>query len=293
MAADAAALLRDRIDRDELVPPLLDEGESVVLDPLTGRLQLVFEQTFAPFRDMTPREALGHILMTQGRLARRAGDAERGRVHSQAALDLFRAADDKRGVADALASMAALDAETGDPEAATRALGDALAIRRGLGDFRGAALAEANLGRLEAIAGRPNEAAQFLEAALAAFRRHGDAWGTVATLVYRASRLIAQGNREAARGSLEDALIAARATGRKRWVAWTLLQVASIDGGDRRAAERAAHEALDIFNAIGERQGQAEAEALLSTTDSRYVSAKVGRQSSRRSPARRVARRPN
>jgi predicted ATPase/DNA-binding SARP family transcriptional activator len=290
MIADGATLLRDLIDDERSVPPMLDEGETVVRDPLTGRLQLVFEQTFAPFRDMTPREAYGHVLLTQGRLARRAGDWDRGRVHSKAALDLFQAIQDERGLADAMASIAALDAEAGDLEAAIPVLRDALAIRRGLGDFRGAALAESNLGRLEAIAGRLDEAARLLSGALAAFRRHGDAWGTAATLVQIANLSDAQGNRDAARGFLEESLAASRATGRKRWVAWTLLQLAAIDDG---RGTRAAQEAKDIFEAIGERRGLAEAEALFADRKGRYVPAKVGRQSSRRSPARRGARRPN
>jgi tetratricopeptide (TPR) repeat protein len=290
LVADGASLLQDLSDDSGSVPPMLDEGETVVRDPLTGRLQLLFEQTFAPFRDMTPREAYGHVLLTQGRLARRAGDWERGRLHSKSALDVFRAIDDGRGVADSMAAIAALDAEAGNLDAAIPLLRDALAIRRGLGDFRGAALAETNLGRLEAIAGHPDEAARLLSAALAAFRRHGDAWGTAATLVQLASLSDAQGNRDAARGFLEDSLAASRATGRKRWVAWTLLQLAAIDDGrDARAAQ----EAKDIFEAIEERRGQAEAEALLADRNARYVPAKVGRQSSRRSPARRAARRPN
>jgi len=269
---------------------MLDDGETVVRDPLTGRLQLVFEQTFAPFRDMTPREAYGHVLLTQGRLARRAGDWDRGRVHSEAALELFQAIQDERGLADAMASIAALDAEAGNVQTAIPVLRDALAIRRGLGDFRGAALAESNLGRLEAIAGRLDEAARLLSGALAAFRRHGDAWGTAATLVQIANLSDAQGNRDAARGFLEESLAASRATGRKRWVAWTLLQLAAIDDG---RGTRAAQEAKDIFEAIGERRGLAEAEALFADRKGRYVPAKVGRQSSRRSPARRGARRPN
>jgi ATP/maltotriose-dependent transcriptional regulator MalT len=151
-------------------------------------------------------------------------------------------------------------------------------------------LAESNLGRLEAMAGRLDEAARLLSGALAAFRRHGDAWGTAATLVQIANLSDAQGDRDAARGFLEESLAASRATGRKRWVAWTLLQLAAIDDG---RGTRAAQEAKDIFEAIGERRGLAEAEALFADRKGRYVPAKVGRQSSRRSPARRGARRPN
>jgi tetratricopeptide (TPR) repeat protein len=275
----------------DIVPPMLDLGESIRRDPKAGMSRLVFEQTFAPFRDMTPAEALGHVLLTHGRLARLTGDALQARVLSVQAREVFGSTKDDRGAADALASIGALEAELGDVAGARQAFDQSLAIRRRLGDFRGAALAEANLGDGEAEAGRFDDAARHLSAALDSFRRHGDAWGIAATLGNLAGLALRQGDEAAARNLLEESLAACRTTGRKRWVAWTLLRLAALS--PRGASNASLAEAMKIFEVIGDAAGSGEATELVRSQRSRYARAKAGSGGCRRSHTRRSACRPN
>jgi predicted ATPase/DNA-binding SARP family transcriptional activator len=286
LVAEASALLVDA-NPGEVVPPMLDLGEAVVVDPATGTPRLVFEQTFAPFRDMSAREALGHLRLSQARLARQAGRQDRARVAIDDAQALFRADHDERGIADALASAAALDAELGRLADARRALGEALAIRRRLGDFRGAALAEGNLGNVELAEGRMEESVRHLTSAYESFRRHRDEWGLAASLGNLATLALRQGDEPGARRLLEDSLVACRSTGRRRWVAWTLVRLASLPDPEDHAAGIRAREALDIFRAIGDRAGAGVARTMLSSHRSRYVAAKVDPRPCARSRARR------
>jgi predicted ATPase/DNA-binding SARP family transcriptional activator len=277
---------------DRTIPAIIDLGEALVTDDVTGRTRLVFEQTFASFREMLPGEAIAHLLCNRARFARESGDHDRARADLQSALWLSRSVADQPGIAHALAAIGPLEAELGDKEAGRLALEESLAIRTALGDVRGASLAAANLGNLEAAAGRRTEAARLLSDALMSFRRRGDAWGLAATLANLGSLALRQGDRGDARRLYIESLEACRSTGRKRWVAWTLMQLGALADGDGKADEWA-REALAIFEAIGERRGEAEARALLGAQRLDYVDAKVDHRTSERSQARRAAHRPN
>jgi predicted ATPase/two-component SAPR family response regulator len=292
LVESAEAILADAPAHD-VVPPMLDAGESLRNDGPTGVQRLVFEQTFAPFRQMTPREAHGHVLLSRSRLARQAADPVAAWDLCHRALDLFREIDDQRGQADAHASIGALAAELGDLDAARASCQRALEVRRHLGDFRGAALAEANLGDVESQAGRYSDARSILASALDSFQRHGDAWGTAATLGNLAILALRGGDTFGARRHLETSLVASRSTGRKRWVGWTLLQLAAL-AESRLDRNSRAREALAIFQVIGDAPGATTAQELVSAQRSRYVAAKVAQSTSHRSHRRRpTTRRPN
>ena len=79
----------------------------------------------------------------------------------------------------------------------------------------------------------------------------GSALGNLASLA------LANGDVGDARQLLEDSLAAIRITGRARWIAWTLVQLAavtSLDGQQERATHLTA-DALAIFRRLGDRDG--------------------------------------
>ena len=83
-------------------------------------------------------------------------------------------------------------------------------------------------------------------------------WGYGSALGNLASLALARGDHDAARRLLEESLAAIRVTGRARWIAWTLVQLAAVarlDGDeDRRGASPA--EAQAIFRRLGDRVGE-------------------------------------
>jgi hypothetical protein len=63
-----------------------------------------------------------------------------------------------------------------------------------------------------------------------------------------------------ARRLLEESLVAIHITGRARWMAWALVQLAAVAQLDGRAEDAASRnsEAIAIFRRLGDRQGEAE-----------------------------------
>jgi hypothetical protein len=79
-----------------------------------------------------------------------------------------------------------------------------------------------------------------------------------------ASLALATGEIEEARRLLESSLAAVRITGRLRWTAWVLVQLAAVSrlAGDLESAGTLSTEALEIFVRLADRLGEVEARAL-------------------------------
>ena len=91
-------------------------------------------------------------------------------------------------------------------------------------------------------------------------------WGYGSALGNLASLALARDDVREARRLLEESLVAIRITGRARWIAWILVQLAAVtklDGQRERAAAMAA-EALAIFQRLGDREGETESVRLTS-----------------------------
>jgi predicted ATPase/DNA-binding SARP family transcriptional activator len=243
---------------------VLDLGEMILPEPATGGHRLVFQETFGSFREVRPPTAAAYAMGNRGMLARVLGNLDDAEADLEASLAEFQAMGDERGAAQALGRLGNLAAQRGELGAGRQLLGECLEIRRRLGDSRGVSLTESNLGVLETLAGRFERAEELLTRAIDAFRRRADGWGIASALANLGSLALARKNPIAARGFLEEGLIAAKATRRPRWVAWRLLElaaVASVEGDSESAASRRA-EAAAIFGEIGDAPG-----AMASTRD--------------------------
>jgi len=145
-------------------------------------------------------------------------------------------------------------------------LEECLAIRDAIGDTRGTSLAQGNLGNLAIAEGDLARAQVLLDESAIAFRRRGDMWGYGSALGNLASLALARDDVREARRLLEESLVAIRITGRARWIAWILVQLAAVtrlDGQRERAATMAA-DALAIFQRLGDRDGEAACLRLVS-----------------------------
>jgi predicted ATPase len=264
MIDDSLATFGELAGTRDLAPTILTIGEILVPQPETGTDRLVFQETFVPFQDVTCEAAVGYALTNRGMIRRVVGELEPARHDMTAALELFRTIGDERAIAHGLGRLGNLATATGEFATARAWLEECLAIRRRIGDTRGTGLAQGNLGNLAIAEGDHASAHLLFEESAAAFRRRGDMWGFGAALGNLASLAIAQGDMGLARRRLEESLAVNRTTGRRRWTAWTLVQLVAVvrsDGHPERAAGMRA-EALEIFRRLGDSQAEAACQAL-------------------------------
>ena len=89
-------------------------------------------------------------------------------------------------------------------------------------------------------------------------------WGYGSALGNLASLALARDDVREATRLLEDSLVAIRITGRARWIAWILVQLAAVTrlDGQRERAAAMAGEALVIFQRLGDRDGETECRRL-------------------------------
>ena len=243
----------------ELTPPMLDLGEILVPQPETGALRMAFQETFAPFQDVASRTAVGYVLANRGMMRRVSGDLGGAMRDMEESLELSRAIGDERAVAHALGRLGNLATAAGELAQARDLLEECLAIRHRIDDSRGTGLAQGNLGNLAIAEGDLARAQALLDDSATAFGRRGDMWGYGSALGNLASLALAKGDIGEARRLLEESLATIRITGRARWIAWTLVQLAAVDrldGQSDRSASLSA-DAVAIFRRLGDRDGEA------------------------------------
>jgi predicted ATPase/DNA-binding SARP family transcriptional activator len=242
----------------------LNIGEFVVPEPATGRHRLLFEETFGPFRDVSAAVAAASARANRGAMRRILGDPIGARSDLEASLAEFDALGDERGQAQTLGRLGCLAVAVGEIEEARRKLTASLKIRVRLGDSRGVSLTETNLARLETLSGEFDRADSLLASALGAFRRRGDTWAMPAALANLASLAMQRGALAEARDYLEQSLTSSRAVRRGKWVAWRLVELAALADlqGDEAAVASFVDQARPMFEAIDDRQGLNEVQAL-------------------------------
>lgn len=160
-----------------------------------------------------------------GRLHRDIGSLEDAGLHLEAAMALFAAAHDERGVASSVDDLGKLEWLKGDYRAALTSLRDGLAKRRRLGDRRSIALSFNNLGIVLLETGEFGQAIDAFEQALVIRRDIGDLPGVVATLNNLGT--VFQDRAEYARALplFEEALEVARQVGDQNRIALVLVNV--------------------------------------------------------------------
>jgi tetratricopeptide (TPR) repeat protein len=199
-------------------------------------------------------------------MSRVSGDLDGAMRDTKESLDLFRTIGDERAIAHALGRLGNLSIAVGEYAHARGLLEECLAIRDAIGDTRGTSLAQGNLGNLAIAEGDLARAQVLLDDSAIAFRRRGDMWGYGSALGNLASLALARDDVREARRLLEESLVAIRITGRTRWIAWTLVQLAAVTrlDGQREQATAMAAEAIAIFQRLGDRDGEAACLPLVS-----------------------------
>jgi len=196
-----------------------------------------------------------------GRLFRDTGALDDAARHLHAAMVLFSASDDDRGVASTVDDTGKLHWLKGEYEPALVALKDGLTRRRRLGDRRSIALSLNNLGLVYMDSGAFRQALDSFEASLAIRRDIGDLVGVVTTLNNLGT--IAQDQREfpKALALFQEALDVAKQIGDRNRIALVLVNLGEtherMDHPDK--AIEVLRQAEEQFDELGDKLGLAEA----------------------------------
>jgi predicted ATPase/DNA-binding CsgD family transcriptional regulator len=176
-----------------------------------------------------------------GVLANYEGDYLRARELCSKSLALYRAIDDRKGIAESLSGVAVAARTTGDYDEAASAYEEALTIYRELGDERRVALTLDRLAIVLWFQGDDGRARDLVDESLTRFRRADDEAGTALALVDLGLIVLSEGNQAAARPVLEESLTRFRDLGDRRNMCkalYALGDLARTAGDVKRAAAR-------------------------------------------------------
>ncbi len=135
-------------------------------------LSEIIADSVAVLRDLWPRRA--RVLNYAGILAYLLGQNDNAVEHYQAALGIWRALDDRRGIAQLLANLGMVAHYAGDYQQAARYLEEALPLIRETGDRANLAATLNELATLRKDSGDHTQAVPLYEESLALFRAEGN-----------------------------------------------------------------------------------------------------------------------
>ncbi|HTJ82188.1 MAG TPA: tetratricopeptide repeat protein [Polyangiaceae bacterium] len=231
---------------------------------LAGRI----DDALAAFREMLSlayrldiRSKGGAAHNRIGRLYRDTGALEDAGKHLEAAMALFVAAEDERGIASSIDDLGKLSWLKGDYRAALTSLREGLTRRRRLGDRRSIALSLNNLGIVLQETGEFGQAIESWEQALGIRRDIGDLVGVVATLNNLGTLFMDRGDFPRARALFEDALEVAKQIGDRNRIALVLVNVGDSlhRSGEPDRAIEVLKQAEEQFDELGDKLGLADA----------------------------------
>jgi predicted ATPase/transcriptional regulator with XRE-family HTH domain len=202
-----------------------------------------------------PAQLRAAALDAAGRLAYYQGDVGQAEKLDQEALALWRALEDRAGIAASLNSLGTLANRQGDIGRAVALHEEALALWRELGDRHGIALSVINLGGLAYWQGDFGRSRALHEEALALRRELGDQRGIALALINLGALLCWQGDLDRAVTVLEEALPLARELEDPALCAMSeiCLGHSASRGGDLSAAASHYQEALRLGRDTGDR----------------------------------------
>ncbi|MBX3227310.1 MAG: tetratricopeptide repeat protein [Labilithrix sp.] len=196
-----------------------------------------------------------------GRLYRDTGRLDDAKGHLEAALALFEAAGDERGIASTVDDLGKLFWLRGDYEQALGATQRALGLRRKLGDRRSIALSLNNLGLVHQDAGQFTAALDAFEQALRIRREIGDLVGVSISLNNLGTVAQDQKDDKRALSLFLEAYEIAKETGDKGRIALVLTNLGETYNrlGDPQKAIHYLAQAESITEELGDKTGLGEA----------------------------------
>ncbi|MCP4601007.1 MAG: tetratricopeptide repeat protein [Proteobacteria bacterium] len=169
---------------------------------------------------LTHRGKAGAALNKIGRLYRARGDGAAARAFLNRAMVLFKAADDRKGVASCLGDLGELARRQGSYDRAFRMVSDALEIQRQFDNKPSIAVCLHSLGHIETARASYSQAERYLEEALELRHEAGDKGGMAQTLSTLAIVLFSRGDLDRAIARWEAALGLAEEVGDRRMLAF-------------------------------------------------------------------------
>ncbi len=146
IATPPSRCARSRAGSGSMLSPL-NISETRPGDAATSpALQVVFEETLAPFFELSLEGIVPYVLANQATIARLRGDHAAAHRLLDEARGLFERSGDRRGLAAVLVGRAYLELAAGSTALAQECLEQALEMRRALNDRRGAGMAMVGLG---------------------------------------------------------------------------------------------------------------------------------------------------
>ncbi|MCP4445748.1 MAG: tetratricopeptide repeat protein [Myxococcales bacterium] len=206
------------LEEDDAVV-LLDALHSLgsVLDLIgeTGEAQRHFSRMLRNAWLFDHRSKGGAAHNRLGRIHRRLGECDQAMAHLRSAHELFKASEDKRGIAGTLDDIGQVHWLRGRYGQALEFHRQALAIRRAVGDPRSIALSLANIGRVHRETGAFQAASLQFHEALGLRREIGDTAGVIQSLCDLAGLHSADGEPEEGMKMFAEARESATAIGDK------------------------------------------------------------------------------
>jgi predicted ATPase len=265
---------RSRLEQAlELLERLPDDSPPVFLVVTPGQVPLVrargpvlgvVQEEFMFGRVVGPPTAAAYVRINLALVARLEGDPGGADVLLGNALARLRAADDERGIAQALAAVGRLATLEGDTARAHETLRESLVIRRRFGDVRSVGLTLGLLAELAVDGGDLEHGGSLLERALAMFHEVGDRPAALWMLWALARVELLAGKTDAARRRLEAGLAVCEALRVRVMRAWTLAALAEVDlrAAVPDRAQGLLEEARQEFDQCGDPWGLERCEAL-------------------------------
>lgn len=231
-----------------------------------GRKQL--ERALAGAETLSPeirstdatKSARARAMRSIGVLAHSQGDYEAAQTRYEDSLILFREANDKQGIADALGTLAWAAYSRADYGAARPLAEESLSVFRELGKKQQVASSLGNLGLIARCQGDYVAARQLHEESLGIARELGDRQGVSMSLMNLGWVAKQEGDWETARVMHEESLVIVRELGDKRGIALLLIHLGAVAHAqsDFETARSLIEESLALSQEVGDKQGIAD-----------------------------------
>jgi predicted ATPase len=214
-----------------------------------------------------PTVARGMALEEAGRLAHNQGEPERTEALYTAALDIWRALEDRRGQARVLDDLGNVAHDRGDFAQAVELHEQALALSREAKDRRAAGKSLNNLAMVALYQGQDERAGRLYEEALALLREVGDAFGVNVVLHNLGIVAIRHGELTHAAAICTECLAVCRELGDEQGIGSALFNLAEVAHlqGDLAQAAALYEEARRRLQDLGDNRSAAEVYAGLAT----------------------------